>query len=220
MNSARTKLQSLFADKREIRFKPQETIMRAGDEITHLYLIVSGYIEQRGTTPDGEEFVFAIYEEGAIITMTTYMENKHCAHDFIALTDVVVKLAPAEETLNLVLNDQEILTYFFTNFAKATTQCMLRMESLVFGGAKQKIAAILFLMASKFGKTDEDSKEIAINFPLTHKKIGMMAGLSRETVSAEMMKLKKEDIVYYSSGKVSILNLEKLLASSALSHYA
>ena len=150
MNSPRTKLDTFFANKREIRFRPQETIMRAGDEITHLYLIVSGYIEQRGTTPEGEEFIFAIYEEGAVIPMTTFMEAKHCAHDFIALTNTVVKLAPAEETLNFVLHDQDVLTYFFTNLARATTQCMLRMESIVFGGAKEKIAAILFLMASRF----------------------------------------------------------------------
>lgn len=219
MSSVSSKLTTYFADKHELNFKPRDTILHMGDEITHLHLIVSGYVEQRGTTPSGEEFTFAIYEKGALIPMTTYMEGKNCAHDFFALTDAKIKTAPAEETLNFILNDQEILKFFFKNFARATTQGMLRMESIVFGGAKEKIAAVLYLMASRFGKGQKDEKEIYIDFPLTHRQIGMMAGLSRETVSAEMIKLKKEDIIYYSSGKVSILNMFLLLKSSALSHY-
>jgi len=54
---------------------------------------------------------------------------------------------------------------------------------------------------------------------LTHRQIAAMTGLTRETVSTEMIKLKRTDVIYYEVGRVSILKPEELKRLSSISHY-
>ena len=91
---------------------------------------------------------------------------------------------------------------------------MRRMEYLVFGNARSKVASILLICAERFGK--KQGQATVIDVPLTHSDIATLVGMTRETVSIEMKKLQKEKLISYKGRYLAILNLAGLKKQSLL----
>jgi CRP-like cAMP-binding protein len=83
-----------------------------------------------------------------------------------------------------------------------------KTEALVFGTASRKIAATLYFTAQRFGK--KNGTATVIDFPLTHKRIAAMTGITRETASIEMAKLKKQGVLTYQGKQVTIFDMQVL----------
>jgi CRP-like cAMP-binding protein len=53
-----------------------------------------------------------------------------------------------------------------------------------------------------------------IDFGITHKLIASLTGLTRETVTLQMIRLEKEGIIVNKSKSVQVLNKEKLISAA------
>ena len=75
---------------------------------------------------------------------------------------------------------------------------------LLSGTAYNKIAAILVSL------TNNRNNSGKIDFGITHKMLASLTGLTRETVTLQMIKLDKAKIIQNKSKKVVVLNEERL----------
>ncbi len=216
---AQQKINDFFADAKALHYQTESTLYRAGDKITFVLLIISGYVGQKSTLPSGNEVTLSIFTTNAIIPLSNFMESKKCSHDLFALTHVIAKKAPAHKVLDFILANPDVLEDYFFRFSRALTQSLLRIESTAFGDAREKVSGVLYLMAKRFARRTGSTGEMHIDFPLSHKQIAQLIGMTRESVSSVMIALKKENSIYYTGGKVTVLDLDKLLRSSGLSHY-
>lgn len=92
---------------------------------------------------------------------------------------------------------------------------LARMEYMVFGNARTKIASILWILTERFGvRTDEG---YLIEVPLTHGDIANLVGLARETTSLEMEHLKKKGVINYHGKKILVKSLVRLKRESTKS---
>jgi CRP-like cAMP-binding protein len=55
-----------------------------------------------------------------------------------------------------------------------------------------------------------------IDFPLTHKLIASLTGLTRETVTLHMLKLEKQGLINYERRKVTVVDKEGLRRASGI----
>jgi CRP-like cAMP-binding protein len=90
------------------------------------------------------------------------------------------------------------------------------MEALLTGNAYQQIASVLLVLARRFGRNGKDG-EIIIDLPLTHRIIGTLAALSRESTSLELEKLTKAKIISQKDHLVIVRDLKKLEEKSPIS---
>jgi len=95
---------------------------------------------------------------------------------------------------------------------------LTRMESLVFGSAYSKVAGVFLILGKRFGMPD-GSLRMGIDFPVTHQQVAYMAGLSRETATHQILKLKKEGLVSTDKKCYFVEDMEKLTEVAELSQY-
>ncbi|MFA1820355.1 Crp/Fnr family transcriptional regulator [Virgibacillus oceani] len=76
------------------------------------------------------------------------------------------------------------------------------------GNVKEQLKHLLFSMADTYGK--EDSTFVTIPIPLSHQELANMLGVTRESVSTNMLQLKKEGFIH-SRGRKTIDVNQKFL---------
>lgn len=60
------------------------------------------------------------------------------------------------------------------------------------------------------GRFPENQNEAEINLPLTHQQLAELTGLSRETVTRELSRLRSENLISINQHKIKLLDLSSL----------
>lgn len=210
-------LENFFQDFQKIEVSKHEVVLKPDDSLEFLYYVKSGYIKQYSVSSSGEEFILNIFRPGSYFAIALTTDQQINNYYFEALTEVELYKASAREVLTFIKKDSTLLFDLYSRISSGMSALALRMESLVFGSARAKISATLYLNARRFGKNN--GEKVTIDFPLTHLQIANMTGVTRETVSIEMMKLKKDKIIDYKGQKVTVLDMKKLNQASSLSQH-
>jgi CRP-like cAMP-binding protein len=106
----------------------------------------------------------------------------------------------------------KILDYFVTNY----TSILMRVTALEQSRARDKIILTLYYLLFRYGKQTKPGK-FTINLALTHNVIASLVGLTRETTTTELSKLKKQKVVQYSHHTYTIDKplLERMLGEDS-----
>lgn len=201
-------LKAFFANYPLLNFKSGEVIIRPDDEVHFVYYVENGYVSQQVVSENGEDFILNIYRPGSYFPISLILHGIKNECSYEALTKLTVRKAPVQEVLQFMQKNPAVLQELLVRLASGLNAMANKTEALVFGTASRKVAATLYFTAQRFGKPN--GKSTVIDFPLTHKRIAAMTGITRETASIEMMKLKKEGILTYKGKQVKIFDLQTL----------
>ncbi|HET9947147.1 MAG TPA: Crp/Fnr family transcriptional regulator, partial [Patescibacteria group bacterium] len=135
------------------------------------------------------------------------VSNKHI---YEALTPITARKAPRDDVLEFLHNEPDIVFDLLRRVYVGMEGLWTHMESLTAGNAYTKLVASLIILAKRFGKPAEKNNEIIVQLKLGEKDIANYAGMSRETASRELQKLKKQHFVDFENGRISIQNLKAL----------
>jgi CRP/FNR family transcriptional regulator, cyclic AMP receptor protein len=199
------------------KFKKNQLIFGPGAEPSGVFYIKSGFIRLYTISESGKEITFNIFKEGTYFPMIWALNNTPNIYFFESLTDTQLLKAPRDEIVKLVESDSTVLydlTKRILNGLSGTTKLM---EALLTGNANQQVASVLLILARRFGKNGKDY-EIIIDLPLTHRIIGTMAALSRESTSLELEKLVKDKIISQKDHLIQVKDLKKLEEKSPISY--
>lgn len=201
-------LKKFFKSYRPISFKPEEIILQPKENIYFAHFVASGYVSQQIISENGEDFIVNIHRPGSYFPIALILHGTKNDYYYESLTDTTIYKAPIKDILNFLKNNPAAMEELLIRLSSGLNTLASKTEALVFGTASRKIAATLYFTAQRFGKPK--NKKVIINFPLTHKRIAAMTGVTRETASIEMMKLKKDNILNYRGKEVTILDMIKL----------
>lgn len=209
-------------------FDKNDLLVPIDQQLNNLFYLKTGYVNQYSVSGDGQEFVHNIYRPGAIFPLHLALNQLKTSFFFQALSEVRVSVIPVSEVTAFLQKNPAMLLALTKRLASGLNQLIYRFESLAVGIAQQKIASALYLLAKRFGTPAKGDLEktglgssrqapLIINaFPITHQFLANMTSLTRETVSAEMIKLKKLKIIDYQNKVITILSPEKLKELSSL----
>jgi CRP-like cAMP-binding protein len=116
-----------------------------------------------------------------------------------ALTKVQVFSAPKIATLMFLQKNPDVIYDLLQRIYRGLEGYFAIMETLLGGSAYHKVVTQLTIYEKRFGKID-----------LTHTKLASLTGLSRETVTREIAKLQKKNIIKYSGNKLVITDTDRL----------
>ena len=68
--------------------------------------------------------------------------------------------------------------------------------------------SLIFSLSDEFGV--KKGNKVVIKFKITHKLIASITGLTRETVTLQMLKLEKEGLIDNNKREIVILNMKKI----------
>lgn len=177
-------------------FKKNEIIFRDEDTNQFMYIILSGQVKVTKITEDGKERILSIHNEGDFFGEMSLIDAMTAPATVTAKEDcslVIVSKYDFRKLLLLPNFTEQLLLILCKRLRGAWSQ----MEWLTMLNASEKMKAVFRFLAKNHGNNHGEKQNgwIKINLKLTHAEIGELAGMSRETVSRELNRLRSEGVV-------------------------
>jgi len=201
------KINEFFSKYRLRQYAKGQVLILGGEVTSMVYQLVSGQVKVYDVTYRGEEVVLNVFRPPAFFPMSMAI-NKEQPNPYVfeAETDIEIRQAPADEVVAFIKANPDVMFDLLSRLYKGLDGLMGRMSQLMSGSAKSRLMYELLIAARRFGKQQDDGCRIA----LSERDLGARAGLSRETVSREMHKLKADGLIEVRVGAVVIKDIGRL----------
>lgn len=213
-NDALTKLEEFFSQFKLLHYKKREIILRADETPSGIFYLQKGFVRSYLITMEGQEFTTLIYKEKDLFPVRWAITGDRNARFFEAMTTVEVWRAPREKFLNFIKTEPSVFFHMTKRILNRLEAVLERMEYLAFGNAYKKVASMILFLSERFGK--KLGKDIVIQIPFTHRDVAALIGITRETTTIEMLRLKKSGIVRRYRNFIAIRNIKQLKRESLL----
>lgn len=202
------KLYDFFKQFKPIHFKENEIIIESQQIPPGIIYIEDGFVRQYAISEEGHELTLHIYETGASFPMTWGLNDIPNRYYFQAVTPVSGFIAPKNQVSELFQNESDVSFAFSKRLLAGLDGFSRRLESIVFGDARERVISILIYLAHHFGETE--NQQTVIHYKFTHDQIATMVGISREHTSLELERLIKENLIVYDKHTLIIPSLKKM----------
>jgi CRP-like cAMP-binding protein len=183
-------------------------VVLRGDDPSGVIYIESGFVEVYSISDDGDRYVHIIYKKGEIFPLVWALKDVKRRIFYEAVSDVVVAEADRDDFLKFIKSDPKITYDVLSQLAQQFYIFADRLDNLEYKSARERVAYRLAFLASRFG--EKQKKSVIIKAPITHELIGGSINLARETVSREIEKLEKRNLISRRGGLIVIKDIQKL----------
>ncbi len=202
------KLRQFFSSYKHQDYKKGVIIMKFGEPVSHIFFLEKGLVKQFAITENGEELTHQIFRPFSYFPIMLSLGEIDNRYYFETLTDVGLRIAPADAVISLLKANPDILFDLTTRLAKGLSKTLLRIETILFTDAHTKVVSLLLYLAKRYGQSHINSgrgNEVIIALPMTHNDIASWIGMQRETVSRQLENLQKDKLISY-DGKLLVIN--------------
>lgn len=202
------KLNDFFLKHKSFHYRKRETILFTKDIPPGVFYITSGYVRSYLLSKEGKELTVTLLKPFDLFPMHWVINNVLTSHYYESLTEVTLYRGPKQDFLQLLIQNSDVFFYTTRSILMRLNSVSDRMEAAVLGNAHQKVAGIISFLAEQLGTKQE--QRVVIRIPFTHKDIASLIGLTRETVSLEMERLEKENVITLQNHLIVIEDIEVL----------
>lgn len=197
------------------KFKKDQLILWPELQPSGVFYVKSGFVRQYLISSNGKEFTVNILKPETYFPMIWALNNITNIYFYESLTETTLIKAPRTEVVKQLEIHPDLLYDLTKRILSGLDGVTKMMNTLITGNAYQQVASVILVLAKRFGKPT-NKKEIIVDIPLTHRLIGTLAGLSRESTSLELEKLTKNKIIFSRKRFIIIKNLGKLEKESLI----
>jgi CRP/FNR family transcriptional regulator, anaerobic regulatory protein len=172
------------------KFKPPRSIFWEGDTATHVFYLLEGCLRVSRTMHDGRRAILGFNYEGDLIGASFRETYRFTAE---AVTAVRLKRAPRRR-FNELMDDRTDLRLQL--LAEIRTELMAAQDHIIRLGhtsADERVATFLLNVARRTGS--HAAAPVEIEVPFGRLDIADYLGLTVETVSREISKLKRDGLI-------------------------
>ncbi len=190
-----------------------QILIFAGENPQYIYYILSGKVRVYAESYRGDEVVINIFKSPAFFPMSWAINQTPNKYFYKTEEPTEVHLVPVDKAATFIKTNPDVLFDLLSRVYGGIEGLMGRMVHLMSGTARSRVIYELIIDCHRFGAADS-RKGYALD--ATERDLAARAGLSRETVSREINKLKQEKLVEIRGHSLSVCNiqeLEKLLGS-------
>lgn len=202
------KLDTFFSQFSEITCKKGQIIIQANTEPKGIFYVEDGIIRRYLISENGEESTLNLYKPHTFLPMSWAISDIPNIHFYEAMTDVKVRRATKDAVLKFLKDEPDVVYDLLRRVYIGMEGLWMHIESLTTGNSYNKLVASLVILAKRFGIKEKD--DIVINLKMNENDVANYAGMSRETASRELQKLKREQLVSFEKGIITVHDLEKL----------
>jgi CRP/FNR family transcriptional regulator len=183
------------------RFSKGSTILYQGEVPRSAYIIHKGIVKVYTIGHMGEEQIVTFNVAGEIIPATWLTTRTATAlYYYEALTDCELHSIPYDALNEFVASDPEVERGLMEYYMHAYLTSLMRITALEQAKASDKIMYTLYYLIARYGREIRKDSYI-IEIVLTQQLISSLVGLTRETASIELNKLKKSKVIEYRERK-------------------
>lgn len=201
-------LEDFFNQFKSKLYKRSDLLISPEKDPQGLFLLKKGLVRMYSVTVNGEEITLNTYKPLSIFPMGWVLNDSKEEHYYEAIDEVEVAIAPKDKSLQFITKEHAILLDLVKRIYRGLDGYFTKMEYLMAGNARKRLLIELIITAKRFGK--KVGSKLLIKHKITEENLASQSGLSRETVSRELTKLKMSKLISVKKGEITINNLEKL----------
>lgn len=199
--------QALLERQLVMRFDADQMLAMEQDWGESLYLVLNGLAKVRVFNGEGLEIVLSLLGGGDLFGEIAVLEEQTRSADVVALTPVQVIKLHGASFRRAVLQDPEVALALI-RLETGRLRDLSRRFAVQSSDATTRLLAVLAYLAQKASLADDPLSEIP---PLSQRELGLLCGLSRETTSRILNKLRQRGTLELTpSGGLRLLNLQPL----------
>lgn len=197
-----------FFSKYPARSYPKgQVLVFAGENPEHIFYLSKGRVRKYDVSYRGEKVIVNIFKTGAFFPMSWALDKTPNAYYYETEAETQLHVVPPEDAKQFLVQNPDVMLDLLTRVYRGTEGLLGRMVHLMSGTARSRVLYDLIVECRRFGA---DKGEGAYELRTNEVEIAARSGLSRETVSREMRKLKERDWVQVGNGVITINDVAKL----------
>jgi CRP-like cAMP-binding protein len=193
IRSSSPSLADAFSDSPVLTYSKNQLLIHADDFPSGIFFVKDGFVKKTALLENGREITLRVYKPGdffPLIWAFTDIDNFY----YTTVTDVTLQKIPKETFTDFTEQHPSVLKELIKTILMSEYELMTSIIHQLSGDSYHRVVASLVLCANRFGvKKTPDTLSIVL--PLTHQDLASITGLTRETVSLAMQKLKKKKII-------------------------
>ncbi len=203
-------------------YKKHSILLYQGEAPRTAFVVLSGTIKVYSINMAGEEQVVSFHTMHDIFpTSWLFRKASTTLYYYETLTDCEILMVARDDVRRIMSAKPEstecMLNYYATNYVST----LMRVTALEQSRAREKIMFTLYYLLFRYGREMRPGLFI-IELSLTHTVIASLVGLTRETTTTELSKLKRQKVLKYSAHTYTLdkLKLERLLGEDSFQNLA
>ncbi len=190
-------------------FSKGQTIILQNETPPGVFVIESGKAKTYTITSDGHEQLISIHSKGEDIPIGfAFGLIEKTKYFYEAYTKCTIRVIPKDAFLKHIRSDVDFMHQMYANNVEQLSFTLSRIHALEQPRASNKVALTLIYLADRLlpkSWAGPKSKQISV----TQEEIANLLGMTRETVSSELKKLRIKRVISYSR-KNYVLYIERI----------
>lgn len=183
------------------------------------YLVKSGTLKMYRINRFGEEQIVGFRTAGELLPETWLLgKTSSTLYYYEALEDCELLSFDKQSFATALEHSPELKAKLYDYLVSSNTALLVQVTALNQSRAADKLALMLYYLLFRYGR-EEKPGEFHISLSLTHTIIGSLIGVTRETMSVELGKLRRKGVIDYGSKHFTIYKTElvRLLGDESFS---
>lgn len=197
-------LQKMIAERKVRNVKKRQLIYFDGDDVTGIYLILSGKVKTLKLSEDGRELLTGIYGADEYFGIPAFLSQEPYAETAEALEDSTVCLLPKDMVDELLNKYPEVTRQFIQILSNNLLDKEEQLLQLAYHSVRKRMAEVLIRLCKQ-----ENQDEI-LNLKISRDNLAAMAGMATETVSRILSDFRDEEIIEKKGSQIIILDESRL----------
>ena len=197
-----------------LSFKKGQVIYHEGMRVNGIYCVHGGIAKVTKLGPRGKDQIIKFMQPGDLAGYRAMVSNEPMAGSLVAHTDVRACFIPKEIFLSSLRENPTFSLDLLKESCHELGEWGKIVTNLAQKTVKERLAELLLLLESTFGKHEEGY----IDIQLTREELANMVGTATESLIRLLSELKKEGIVESKGKKIQILDPIALRSQAELMH--
>jgi CRP-like cAMP-binding protein len=200
------KIEEFFSGYAPRRYDEGQILISAHDNPEYVYHLVKGRVKQYDISDRGDEVILNVFKPPAFFPMSNAINQTPNLYFYETESEVELRQAPPSAVVDFLKSNPDVLFNLLSRVYMGTDGLLGRLARLMAGTARSRILYELLIECRRFGQP----RGTRIAIALTESDIAARAGLTRETVSREIRKLKQDDLISIIKNEIFVNNIDRL----------
>lgn len=205
-NQGLDELKKIIADRKVKQVRKKQIIYYESDNVTGIYLILSGRVKAVKLSEDGRELVTGMYGPDEYLGIQAMLSGDHYNETAEAVDDTTICLLPKDVVKQLLDTYTDIGQKFIRLLSSNLIEKEEQLLQLAYHSVRKRMAEILIRLAKQ--QNASESPEVQIR--ISREDLASMAGMATETVSRTLSDFKDEGIIEKKGSVIDIVDFSKL----------
>lgn len=191
-----------------LREYPKGQILVFSDESPeHVFYIIEGRVRKYDVSYRGDEVIINVFKPPSFFPMSWAINRTPNRYFYKTETAVKLHVIPADDTLAFLQQNPDVTLDLLSRLYKGLEGVYGRLVHLMSGTARSRLLYEIIVECRRFGEKLGDGK---IRLKSSEVDLAARSGLSRETVSREMHKLKDSKWVEVTKDGIVVCDVAQL----------